>query len=137
MDDLEYQTKVMKSNKFYHSNLNFYLPHEFGGCGEARQQELYGMFNIYTPEMDLAKINPRWTTKHEFMVDLPKNQFLEEPPEEIVDEPLSSIKISKRHSLVSNNDKLDFVKLFPKTVLKEFEEKTKPELEEKLALVKK
>jgi len=41
------------------------------------------------------------------------------------------------HSIVSNNDKLDYVKLFTKTILKEFEEKTKPELQEKLAAIKK
>ena len=56
------------------------MPHEFGGCGKPVQQDLYGKFNIYTDNMDLAKIKPRWThtNKHEFMVELPKNKDLNE-----------------------------------------------------------
>ena len=38
----------------FHKTLNFYLPHEFGGCGEPFLKDLYGLFNIYTPDMDLA-----------------------------------------------------------------------------------
>ena len=41
-------------------------------------QELYGLFNIFTKDMDLAVIKPRWTTKHDFKVELPKNKMLEE-----------------------------------------------------------
>jgi len=33
--------------------------------------------------MDLAKIKPRWTVRHEFMVDLPRNKLLEENVEDM------------------------------------------------------
>lgn len=128
-----------------HKTINFYLPHEFGGCGEPIQQELFGMFNRYKPDMDLAKINPRWTTKHEFMVDLPKNTALEEAMEDPVDEidpqnssmlrpAAPSLSISKNKSYAG--DKYEFVNQFEKTVLKEFEKKTMPTLEEKLRIAK-
>ena len=35
------------------------------------------MFNIYTPEMDLALIKPCWTTKYFLKVDLPRNVNLD------------------------------------------------------------
>lgn len=54
-----------------HSKINFYLPHEFGGAGEPYNENLYGYFNAYTPDMDLAIIKPRWTYRQEFKVELP------------------------------------------------------------------
>jgi hypothetical protein len=46
------------------------------------------MFNIFTPDMDLAVIKPRWTNKHEFSVDLPKNTLLDKiiEPDELLDD---------------------------------------------------
>lgn len=48
------------------------------------------MFNIFTPDMDLAVIKPRWTNKHEFSVDLPKNTLLDTiiEPDELQDDNL-------------------------------------------------
>lgn len=43
--------------------------------------------------MDLAIIKPRWTVKHDFRVELPRNSKLDELAEEIddqLDEPSSS-----------------------------------------------
>ena len=38
-----------------HQKLNFYLPHEMGGVGEPYyMKHIYGLFNIFTPDMDLA-----------------------------------------------------------------------------------
>jgi hypothetical protein len=59
-----------------HSKINFYLPHEFGGAGEPHLEKLYGYFNVYTPDMDLAIIKPRWTYRQEFKVELPQNPLL-------------------------------------------------------------
>ena len=62
----------------YHEKINFYLPHEFGGVGNPHfEHELYKLFNIYTPEMDLAIIKPRYTTKNEFKIELPLNKLLD------------------------------------------------------------
>lgn len=39
----------------HHSKLNFYLPHELGGVGDPYlMKHLYGLFNVFTPDMDLA-----------------------------------------------------------------------------------
>jgi hypothetical protein len=63
--------------------LNFYLPHECGGFGEPfYEKHLYDNFNIYSDKMDLAIIKPKYTTKNEFKVDLPKNEYLDELDEE-------------------------------------------------------
>jgi len=35
------------------------------------------MFNVYTPEKDLAVIKPHWTNKNEFKVELPRNVSLD------------------------------------------------------------
>jgi hypothetical protein len=56
-------TVLNDGNEKKHSQINFYLPHEFGGAGEPRQQELYGYFNIFKKEMDLAIIKPGWSTQ--------------------------------------------------------------------------
>jgi hypothetical protein len=75
-----------------HSKINFYLPHEFGGAGDPIQDNMYGYFNIYTPDMDLAIIKPRWTTRQEFKVELPQNPRLVEAEEQLMDqEPGSGI----------------------------------------------
>ena len=54
----DFEKNVLEDfSKKAHSTLNFYLPHEFGGCGEPdKQMELYGLFNRFSPDMDLAKI---------------------------------------------------------------------------------
>lgn len=66
-----------------HRTLNFYLPHEFGGCGAPYlEKEKYDLFNIYHEDKDLAIIKPRWTVKHEFKVDIPENPKLNEPNED-------------------------------------------------------
>ena len=63
--------------------MNFYLPHECGGFGEPFYEKgLYANFNIYSEKMDLAIIKPKYTTKNEFKVDLPKNEYLDELDEE-------------------------------------------------------
>lgn len=43
--------------------------------------------------MDLAQIQPRWTTKHDFMVEIPQNTLIDEAMEEPdeVDEPPSGL----------------------------------------------
>lgn len=86
----------------YNKTINFYLPHEFGGCGEP-QQELYKYFNTFKPEMDLAKIVPRWTTKHDFMVELPKNEMLDEAIEDQGELPMTAARTDGRHSRMSFN----------------------------------
>jgi len=63
------------------------LPHEFGGVGNPYfENDLYRLFNIYTPDMDLAIIKPRYTTKNEFKVDLPPNKYLDAQMEDNEDE---------------------------------------------------
>jgi hypothetical protein len=55
MADEKFEKDVLEDNNLKdHKTLNFYLPHEFGGCGEPFLKDLYGLFNIYTPDMDLA-----------------------------------------------------------------------------------
>ena len=134
MDDTYFQQNLeddYKNYKKHHNALNFYLPHEFGGCGEPRQLELYGLFNRYLPEMDLACIKPRWTSKHEFNIDLPHNPQLDEimndDHEEELLEPESatvrpnSIQMKKLPSISTNIEKQQFSMKFEKTVMKEFE----------------
>lgn len=73
----------MNDHEKYHKTLNFYLPHEFGGCGAPYfEKEKYDMFNIFHEDKDLAIIKPRWTTKAEFKVDLPLNTKLDEQRED-------------------------------------------------------
>jgi hypothetical protein len=88
-----YEDKVLNDqNQKMHSKINFYLPHEFGGAGDPIQDNMYGYFNIYTPDMDLAIIKPRWTTRQEFKVELPQNPRLVEAEEQLMDqEPGSGI----------------------------------------------
>ena len=96
MEDKEFETKVLEdSNSKVHKQLNFYLPHEFGGCGTAYQEDLYGKFNIYSEDKDLAIIKPRWTTQNEFRVDLPPNKLLEEDDDDMADV-LSPMLMMKR-----------------------------------------
>ena len=87
---------------------------------------MYGAFNIYTSEMDLAVIKPRWTTKHEFKVDLPQNQSLEDNPEEGLTD------LRKIPSLVSNHDKMLFSMRFRNDVLEDWERDELPKLKEEL-----
>ena len=57
--------------------MNFYLPHECGGFGEPFfEKHLYDKFNIYKDNANLAIIKPKYTTKNEFIVDLPQNNFI-------------------------------------------------------------
>lgn len=88
----------------YHKSLNFVLPHELGGCGSAYfepEKDIYGLFNIFAAGADLAVIEPRWTTKDEFKVKLPRNKALDEPLEEDVaaEEPYSALPRANRESL--------------------------------------
>ena len=77
------QDRLKDDRQKEHKKLNFYLPHECGGFGEPfYEKHLYEKFNIYSDKMDLAIIKPKYTTKNEFKVDLPKNEFLDEPDEE-------------------------------------------------------
>ena len=63
---------IHQSNHLDHEKVNFYSPNEFGGVGNPHfEDEWYTLFNIDTPEMDLAIIKPRYTTKNEFKVELP------------------------------------------------------------------
>jgi len=72
LNDEYFEKNILSDRQKYHPTLNFYLPHELGGCGAPYfESKKYCMFNIYTPEMDLALIKPCWTTKNEFKVDLP------------------------------------------------------------------
>ncbi len=61
-----------------HDMLNFYLPHEYGGVGHPyKLKNLYELFNIFSDKMDLAVIKPRYTTKNEFKIELPRNELLD------------------------------------------------------------
>jgi hypothetical protein len=65
-------------NEKKHSQINFYLPHDFGGAGDPINQELYGYFNIFKKDMDLAIIKPGWSTQQEFKIEIPQNsKFIE------------------------------------------------------------
>ena len=75
LKDQDFLTNVFDDqNAKYHKTLNFYLPHELGGCGAPYQErDKYNLFNIYTEADDLAIIRPRWTekeNKEEFKVEL-------------------------------------------------------------------
>ena len=80
MQDMEFDGKIIQDKEIkYHPTLNFYLPHEFGGCGESfYEKEIYGLFNIYKDKDDLAIIKPRHTTKQEFFVELLRNDALDD-----------------------------------------------------------
>lgn len=107
MEDQVFEEKVLEDNNVKnHTSLNFYLPHEFGGCGAAYKDELYGMFNIYTEQNDLAIIKPRWTTESEFKVDLPRNQLLDAIEDDEIDSDPNlmysdSLKMKKKHSIAT------------------------------------
>lgn len=103
MDDREFEKNVLDDPNKDHKQLNFYLPHEFGGCGTAYQDDLYGKFNVYKDNHDLAVIKPRWTTQNEFRVDLPRNQLLDEDDDEITDA-LPSISMVKKQSSINTHD---------------------------------
>ena len=67
----------------WHPTLNFYMPHELGGCGAPYfEKEKYELFNIFHEDKDLAIVKPRWTMKQEFKVDLPPNTKLDEQRED-------------------------------------------------------
>ena len=113
---------MLDDPSLYHGHLNFYLPHEFGGCGTPYQQEIYGLFNIYTKDMDLAVIRPRWTVKQESKVDLPQNAQLE-AQEDLEMEPDAmnkSLSMQKLPSIVSLEEKHEFARNFEKNITKEF-----------------
>jgi len=72
--------------------------------------------------MDLAKIKPRWTVKHEFKVELPKNSQLDETMlDQMEEEDIDNNREEPLPSLVTTADKLSFAAGFQKTVLDEFE----------------
>ena len=79
----------------------------------------------------MAIIKPRWTTKHEFKVDLPQNNELEDHPEDA----LADIK--KIPSLVSNQDKIEYSRKFNNELLENWERDELPSLQEKLEQAKK
>lgn len=82
-DDDYFQANIDDEDLKWHPTLNFYLPHEFGGCGAPfYEKPKYNLFNIYTPEHDLAIIRPKWTHTHDFKIDLPRNTKLDDPIEE-------------------------------------------------------
>lgn len=141
MSDEDYEKRVLDDDSLkQHNKINFYLPHELGGAGEPLNQEMYGLFNIYTPDMDLAVIKPKWTTKHDFKVDLPKNKMLEEEQfDPQLEEPGSSLlrpesvqPLKKLPSISTPLEKLMHAKKFEKVVLKEFEEHRLPDLKKTL-----
>ena len=82
MSDPNYKKEVNNS----YSGLNFHLPHEFGGIGNPLQKDLYGFFNVFPEDADLAQIKPRWTTTNEFMVNLPENKYLKKNIDEEIDD---------------------------------------------------
>ena len=90
--------------------------------------------------MDLAVIKPRWTTKHDFKVDLPKNKMLEEEQfDPQLEEPGSSLlrpdsapPLQKLPSISTPLEKLMHAKRFEKVVLREFEENRLPDLKQTL-----
>ena len=87
VDDRNFQKDIAEDPLLFHKKINFYLPHEFGGVGSPYfENDLYRLFNIYTPDMDLAIIKPRYTTKNEFKVDLPPNKYLDAQMEDNDDE---------------------------------------------------
>jgi len=50
MENKEFEKTVLEDRGIKdHKTINFYLPHEFGGCGVPQQKHMYGLFNIYTP----------------------------------------------------------------------------------------
>ena len=60
----QFEDRVLNDkNQKSHPKINFYLPHEFGGAGQPLKDDLYGYFNVYHSDMDLAIIKPGWTTK--------------------------------------------------------------------------
>jgi len=103
MEDKEFEKNVLEDPAKDHKQLNFYLPHEFGGCGTAYQEDLYGKFNVYTENNDLATIKPRWTTQNEFRVDLPRNKLLDEDDDDISDV-LPTLTMIKKQSSISTHD---------------------------------
>ena len=94
-----------KDQKLRHNQINFYLPHEFGGAGEPQQQDLYGYFNVFKRNMDLAIIKPGWSTQQEFRVVLPQNSKVVEAEEMNLDEPGTTTLV--RDSSYKDNDMQD------------------------------
>lgn len=110
-----------------HRQLNFKLPHEFGGCGTAYQDQLYGKFNIYTENNDLAPIKPRWTTQNEFRVDLPRNPALDDDDFDLSD--ALPIMMKKQSSISTHDARIEYSANFQNTILQEFDKQQLPDLE--------
>lgn len=142
----------------YHKSLNFVLPHELGGCGSAffePEKDIYSLFNIYAEKGDLAVIEPRWTTKDEFKVKLPRNKALDEALEDVeAEEPYSALPRTSsmvRESIVSNitdtrprkpaiftkPGQEDYARrCFPRPITADFEKHELPDLNKRLAEAK-
>jgi hypothetical protein len=82
--DKEFEENCLNDQELkWHPTLNFYMPHELGGCGAPYfEKEKYELFNIFHEDKDLAIVKPRWTMKQEFKVDLPPNTKLDEQRED-------------------------------------------------------
>lgn len=134
MEDQEFERNVLEDNNAkIHKPLNFYLPHEFGGCGTAYQQDLYGKFNVYTENHDLATIKPRWTTQNEFRVELPRNDLLDEDEDDIQPDALLTTAAAKKQSSIGTHDeRMKYCHKFQNKILEEFYKNELPDLEEQL-----
>ena len=149
--DKEFDDRYLKDQDLKkHTTINFYLPHEFGGCGAPYfEKDKYDLFNIFHEDKDLAIIKPRWTVKQEFKVDLPPNSRLDEQneeEEEILEEPYSGVQRlssqvslgDKKPSISTKEGQLEFArKYFPKTVMIDFEKNRLPELSARIEELKK
>jgi hypothetical protein len=139
----------------YHKSLNFVLPHELGGCGSAffePEKDIYNLFNVFAEKGDLAVIEPRWTTKDEFKVKLPRNKALDEPLEDVeAEEPYSALPRTSsmvRESIVSDNrprkpaifskqGQEDYARrCFPRPITADFEQHELPDLTKRVAEAK-
>lgn len=70
--------KRFKENTLFNKQLDFRLPHEFGGLGESIE-ERYTNINTFPQSMDLPMIKPRTTVnnKNEFNVKIEKTAGVE------------------------------------------------------------
>ena len=76
--DENLKAMLTDNEKFGHPTLNFVMPHELGGCGAPLyENDVYRLFNTFGPD-DQPEVRPRWTTKDEFKVELPRNPALDE-----------------------------------------------------------
>lgn len=89
-------------------------------------EKLYGYFNVYTPDMDLAIIKPRWTYRQEFKVELPQNPLLVDA-EELQDQDSVSTLPQLTPAL-----QLDYSNRFEESILANWLSNEKPDLEAEL-----